>query len=176
MKTLHWPCLAALLAALALGACNRSGGEPAAGHGSGAKVSVAPTSGNSVKGELKLSATAAGVTISGKLEGLKPGGVNAFHVHEKGDCSAGAHLNPDGKPHGSMTAPEHHAGDMPNVIADEQGRAMVDVTVPGLEIGSGGSKDVIGKALVLHADPDDYTSQPAGNAGARIACGVIEKA
>jgi len=169
-----------LAAVVALAACKKS--EPGAPAGDvNAKTSLAATAGNAAKGDFKFSAAEGGVKISGTLEGLKPGGVSAFHVHEKGDCSApdassaGPHLNPEGKPHGNMTAADHHAGDMPNISADEQGKATVDVTVPGLEIGSGGAKDVIGKALVVHVDADDYTSQPAGNAGGRIACGVIEK-
>lgn len=169
-----------LAAVVALAACKKSEPGAAAGDAS-AKTSLAATEGNSVKGDIKFASAAGGVKISGTLEGLKPGGVSAFHVHEKGDCSApdassaGPHLNPDGKPHGNMSAGEHHAGDMPNISADENGKAKVELTVPGLEIGTGGPKDVIGKALVVHAGPDDYTSQPAGNAGGRIACGVIEK-
>lgn len=175
-----------LAAVVGLAACKKSEpaapGTPAAEAGVvSAGTSLKATEGNNAEGDIKFVSAGDGVKISGTLEGLKPGGVNAFHVHEKGDCSApdassaGSHLNPDGKPHGNMTAGDHHAGDMPNISADEQGKATVDVTVPGLEIGTGGPKDVIGKALVVHADPDDYSSQPAGNAGGRIACGVIEK-
>ncbi|WP_428311076.1 superoxide dismutase family protein [Hydrocarboniphaga sp.] len=178
-----------LVAVAALAACKKSEpAAPAAMAGPSAEASVVSaetrlkaTDGNEAKGDIKFVSAAGGVKISGTLEGLKPGGVSAFHVHEKGDCSApdassaGGHLNPDGKPHGNMTAGDHHAGDMPNITADSEGKAMVDVTVPGLEIGTGSAKDVIGKALVVHAGADDYTSQPAGNAGGRIACGVIEK-
>jgi Cu-Zn family superoxide dismutase len=175
-----------LAAVVGLAACKKT--EPAASTAPAAEAgivsaetSLKATEGNNAKGDIKFVSADGGVKISGTLEGLKPGGVNAFHVHEKGDCSAadassaGGHLNPDGKPHGNMSAGDHHAGDMPNVTADADGKATVEVTVPGLEIGTGGAKDVIGKALVVHADADDYSSQPAGNAGGRIACGVIEK-
>lgn len=180
MNKLRTLCVIPLAAVVALAACKKNESGAAAGASS-AKVSLASTAGNTVKGDLKLSAADGGVKISGTLEGLKPGAMQAFHVHEKGDCSApdassaGPHLNPDAKPHGDMTAAEHHAGDMPNITADESGKATVDVTSPGLEIGTGSAKDVIGKAIVIHADPDDYTSQPAGNAGGRVACGVVEK-
>jgi Cu-Zn family superoxide dismutase len=98
-------------------------------------------------------------------------------VHEKGDCSApdatsaGAHLNPTGKPHGRQDA-EHHAGDLPGLKADADGVALVRLRVEGNVLG-GGPADLAGKALVVHASADDYATQPTGNSGARIACGVI---
>ncbi len=67
----------------------------------------------------------------------------------------------------------HHAGDIDNIVADAEGVARVNVHVPGLTLGSGAANDVAGRAIIVHADPDDYTSQPAGNAGKRVACGVI---
>ena len=104
--------------------------------------------------------------------------MHGFHVHETGDCSAldassaGAHYNPAGAAHGDPASVTHHAGDIPNVQADESGRARVDARVQGVSLG--GANDIIGRALIVHADPDDYTTQPSGNSGARIACGVIE--
>ena len=105
------------------------------------------------------------------------------HIHQNGDCSApdgssaGDHFNPTGAPHGNPTGDDagaqHHAGDMPNVTADDKGNARVDLRVQGVTLGDGGENDVLGKAVIVHADADDYSSQPSGNAGARIACGVI---
>jgi Cu-Zn family superoxide dismutase len=115
--------------------------------------------------------------MRGRITGLVPNQEHGFHVHEKGDCSsddamsAGGHLNPDGKRHGPPTG-EHHAGDVPSIKADANGVATVRTRVAGTLLGSGAA-DIAGKALVVHASPDDYTTQPTGNSGARIACGVI---
>ncbi len=83
--------------------------------------------------------------------------------------SAGGHFNPNGKPHGPPSG-EHHAGDLPSLKADGAGTATIDSRVRGLV---GGPTEFAGKALVVHVSPDDYTTQPTGNSGARIACGVI---
>lgn len=146
-------------------------------------VTMGSTEGNSAKGELTLSPDNRGLRITGSLTGLKAKSEHGFHVHQNGDCSAadgssaGDHFNPTGAPHGNPTGDEsgaqHHAGDMPNVVADDKGNANVDLRVQGVTLGDGGENDVLGKAVILHADADDYSSQPAGNAGARIACGVI---
>ena len=113
--------------------------------------------------------------MRGRVTGLKPNQEHGFHVHEKGDCaspdamSAGGHLNPSGKPHGPPSG-EHHAGDLPALRADSAGIATIDSRVRGV---AGGPTEFAGKALVVHLGPDDYTTQPTGNSGARIACGVI---
>lgn len=107
-----------------------------------------------------------------------PPGMHGFHVHEKGDCSApdatsaGGHFNPSGDPHGAPGAPPHHAGDFGNVEANADGRVNVSYIMRGVTLGSGTSS-IAGKAIVLHAAPDDLKTQPTGNAGGRIACGVI---
>jgi Cu-Zn family superoxide dismutase len=145
----------------------------------GAIVQLAPTQGNSVRGSLTLSAEGNDVRLSGTVEGLAPNGEFGFHIHENGDCSApdassaGGHFNPANAPHGNPTGSAHHAGDMPNIKSDTQGMAQVDATARGVTLNSGADSDVAGKAVVVHAKADDYTSQPAGDAGARIACGVI---
>lgn len=142
---------------------------------------LAPTEGNAAAGTLTLVSEAEGVRISGTLTGVAPGGTHGFHVHETGDCSAsdassaGGHFNPNGHAHGHPGQGEHHAGDMPNVVADENGNLMVDLHVPGLSLADSGAMDILGRALVLHAGADDYTSQPAGDSGPRIACGVIQQ-
>jgi len=149
------------------------------GSGPTAVAKLEPTKGNSAKGTVTFTQVGDKVRVVANLSGLKAGSPHGFHVHEKGDCSsgdgmsAGGHYNPAGKPHGSLST-DHHAGDMPNITADSSGNASVNVEVPGLSIGSG-SADIVGKGLIVHRDPDDYTSQPAGNAGPRIACAVIMK-
>lgn len=103
-------------------------------------------------------------------------------MHERGDCSAvdassaGAHFNPTAAPHGRPGAAPHHLGDMDNLVADDEGVAQLDRVLPGLSLGTGRADDILGKAIVVHADPDDYRSQPAGNSGVRLACGVIRAA
>ena len=140
---------------------------------------LAATEGNSAAGTLTLVAEPAGVRITGTLSGVAPGGAHGFHVHEKGDCSApdassaGPHFNPGGQPHGHPGQGPHHAGDMTNLVANDAGVIVVDETVPGVTLGTGGADDILGRALVLHAKADDYVSQPAGDSGPRIACGVI---
>lgn len=145
-----------------------------------AKAGMHGAEGHEVQGVLRLSSTVEGVHIEGRLTGLAPGGTHGFHVHENGDCSAadfssaGPHFNPDDHAHGHPGADGSHAGDMPNVVADADGAIAVDLVAPGLTLRDGGSHDIAGRALVLHAQADDYASQPAGDSGARIACGVIE--
>ena len=136
-------------------------------------------SGSLASGQLKLMPMGDGVHVTGTIGGLKANGTHAFHIHDNGDCSAadassaGGHFNPTGQPHGRASAPRHHAGDSDNLVANAEGTARVDAHFEGVALGGGGANDVAGKAIVVHADPDDYTSQPAGNAGSRIACGVI---
>lgn len=144
-----------------------------------ARADLQPTEGNTATGSLELRAEGDGVRISGRIGGLAPDTVHGFHIHETGDCSApdassaGGHFNPGSDPHGNPADGPHHAGDIPNQRSDANGNADIDVLVPGIELGTGSSTDVEGRALILHAERDDYTSQPSGNSGARIACGVI---
>jgi Cu-Zn family superoxide dismutase len=118
------------------------------------------------------------VHVTGEITGLPPG-KHGFHIHEKGDLSApdlmstGAHYNPDKHIHGGPTTSPVHAGDLGNLTADTSGKATIDVTVDDITIG-GAKNDILGKAVIIHAKEDDLKSQPAGNAGARIAGGVIE--
>jgi Cu-Zn family superoxide dismutase len=141
-------------------------------------TSLQPTAGNTASGTVWFIADGADVRVRGRVSGLKPNQEHGFHVHEKGDCSsadamsAGGHFNPNGKPHGPPTG-EHHVGDLPALKADGAGTAVLDARVRGV---SGGPSDYAGKALIVHVSPDDYTTQPTGNSGARIACGVIAAA
>ncbi|PPU55293.1 superoxide dismutase [Xanthomonas dyei] len=144
-----------------------------------AEAALASASGSLVSGRVVLVPALQGIRITGTVGGLRPGGVAGFHVHERGDCSAadassaGAHFNPTGASHGRAGSGSHHLGDMDNLRADAEGVAHLDMILSGISLGDGAPSDVIGKALIVHADADDYRSQPSGNAGARLACGVI---
>ena len=117
------------------------------------------------------------VEVTADLTGLPPNSTHGFHIHDKGACSnfgndAGPHYNPTNAPHGAPDAASHHAGDFGNVTADANGE--VHTTFMTHSVSVGGTNDVVGHAVILHGNPDDLTSQPAGNAGPRVACGVIE--
>lgn len=148
----------------------------------GASADLLPTQGNQAAGMLKLVADGDGVKIVGTIKGLEPNSEHGFHVHEKGDCSApdassaGGHFNPGAQMHGNpgdANSP-HHLGDVPSIRADAKGIAKVDVKVSAATLGTGQANDIVGKALVVHEKPDDYKTQPSGNSGSRIACGVIK--
>lgn len=145
----------------------------------GASAEMAATRGHTANGSLAVSADANGIRIGGAVQGLPPDGEFGFHVHERGDCSApdassaGEHFNPANQAHGRPDSEPRHAGDMFNLKANSEGVAQVDLVVNGVSLHDGRPTDVLGKALVIHAKPDDYQSQPAGNSGDRIACGVI---
>ncbi|HEU0154032.1 MAG TPA: superoxide dismutase family protein [Arenimonas sp.] len=148
-----------------------------------ARATLSPLGDSGVGGELVFDVADGGVRVTGTLTGLQPGATHALHVHEFGDCSApdgtsaGGHFNPDMQPHGDRAAGgAHHAGDIPNQTAGDNGEAVVDQSLSGLEIASGGANDIVGKGVIVHAQADDYATQPTGNAGGRIACGVIELA
>ena len=134
-------------------------------------------------GRLTLGQSASGVRISGTLAGLPPG-VHGIHLHQVGRCdppdfaSTGPHVNPSGARHGLANPDGPHAGDLPNVIVDDAGRASIDLTTPRVTLDDTpprGLFDADGTALVVHAAADDQRTDPAGNSGARIACGVVER-
>ncbi|HEY2094767.1 MAG TPA: superoxide dismutase family protein [Thermoanaerobaculia bacterium] len=117
------------------------------------------------------------VEVTVDLTGLAPNTTHGFHVHDKASCAdfgnaAGGHYNPTNAPHGAPDAASHHAGDFGNVTSDASGE--VHTTFMTHSITVGGMNDVNGHAVILHANPDDLTSQPSGNAGPRIACGVVQ--
>ena len=134
-------------------------------------------SNSSVGGSVSFAQEGAKVRVVAHVTGLKPGQEHGFHVHEKGDCSApdamsaGGHFNPSSHPHGPQSA-AHHGGDLPSLKADAKGNADASFLIDGVVLGTGGA-DLMGKAVVVHAMPDDYMTQPTGNSGGRIACGVI---
>src|SRR5262249_19890075 len=135
-------------------------------------------SGSSVTGEAEFTEKKDGVEVSVQIKGAKPG-THGVHLHDKGDCSApdassaGGHFNPDSKAHGSPTADPHHAGDFGNITVAANGTGKIKILVKGLTVAPG-PNSVVGHAVVIHADADDYKTQPAGNAGARVACGVVK--
>jgi Cu-Zn family superoxide dismutase len=135
-----------------------------------------PTEGNETSGIVKFTQTPEGIKIVADVNGLTPG-KHGFHIHEFGDCSrldgksAGGHFNPDDKNHGAPDGPERHVGDLGNLVAGEDGKAHYELT--DWFISFTGSNSIIGRAIIVHAGEDDLTSQPTGNAGARLACGVI---
>jgi Cu-Zn family superoxide dismutase len=121
------------------------------------------------------------VQIALKVTGL-PAGVHAFHIHEAGKCegpdfkSAGGHFNPEKKQHGTMNPQGHHAGDLPNIKVDSKGKGEYKGVVAGVSLAKGVPNSLFGPngtSVVLHEKEDDLKTDPAGNAGARIACGVI---
>jgi len=144
-----------------------------------ATAALQPTKGNKATGEATFEQVGDKVHVSVLAQGLKPGQAHGFHIHEVGDCSSGdgmsakGHFNPGGKPHGNPASPEHHAGDLPALQADNKGHAALEADLEGVTIAPGPSS-IVGRGVIIHADPDDYTTQPTGNSGARIACGVIK--
>jgi Cu-Zn family superoxide dismutase len=139
-----------------------------------------PTAGNKVSGTVSFTEEADGVQVHAELKGLAPGN-HGFHVHEFGDCSApdassaGGHFNPTGKPHAGPDAVERHVGDMGNVQADASGNAKLDYVDHQISL-TNDQQSVIGRSVVIHAKADDLKSQPSGDSGARVACGVIGRA
>jgi superoxide dismutase, Cu-Zn family len=135
-----------------------------------------PTEGSEARGAVHFVSSQDGIRVTAVLEGLSPG-LHGFHVHEYGDCSApdgssaGGHFNPDDLPHGAPTAGERHVGDLGNLSADEMGVAQLERTDTLLAFT--GPRSILGRAVVVHAQADDLLSQPTGEAGGRVACGVI---
>lgn len=144
-----------------------------------ATAQLQPTKGNKTFGEATFEQVGNKVHVVVYVQGLKPGREHGLHIHEAGDCSSGdgmstkGHFNPFGKPHAGHGSAERHAGDLPPLKADKSGRAKVDVQLDIITV-TPGPGSIVGRGLIVHADPDDYKTQPTGNAGARIACGVIQ--
>jgi Cu-Zn family superoxide dismutase len=143
-----------------------------------AGATLEPTKGNRAVGTVTFIERMGKVHVTAEVSGLAPNQEHGFHVHEKGDCSSGdgmstgGHFNPTGKPHGPQTGP-HHAGDMPSLKADANGVAKASFVLDDVTVVAGPAS-VVGRGLIVHKDPDDYKTQPTGNAGARIACAVIK--
>ncbi|MDX1497539.1 MAG: superoxide dismutase family protein [Salinisphaeraceae bacterium] len=143
----------------------------------GLVVSLSPTRGHEATGTVVLTESpGAGLNMEISLSGLKPG-LHGFHVHETGDCSgpeamtAGGHFNPGNKSHGAPSEEDRHAGDLGNLDADGMGNARASISTAELSLS--GPNSIRGRAFVVHAEADDLESEPSGNAGARVACGVV---
>jgi len=150
------------------------------GSGPKATARLEPTKGSNVRGNVEFTEASGGkVRVTADVSGLRPNAEFGFHIHEAGDCSSGdgmsakGHFNPFGRPHGRPGAAERHAGDLPSLSAGKDGRAKVDVTVDQVSL-KPGPTSIVGRGIIIHADPDDYKTQPTGNSGARLACGVIK--
>ncbi|HEX6944614.1 MAG TPA: superoxide dismutase family protein [Casimicrobiaceae bacterium] len=167
------------LAAVALLAgCSSMGSTPF--DGPRAAATLEPTKGNRAAGTVTFVERMGQVVVTADITGLAPNQEHGFHVHDKGDCSSGdgmsaaGHFNPGGTPHGPQQGPRH-GGDMPNLKADANGNARVSFTIDEVTVAAG-PKSIVGRGLIVHKDPDDYKTQPTGNSGARLACGVIRAA
>jgi Cu-Zn family superoxide dismutase len=164
----------AIIGAFVVTGC-KSGGA----SGRHAMAELSPASGSEVRGTVHFYETSKGVRVVANISGLKPG-LHGFHIHDKGDCSApdassaGGHFNPGGMKHGGPNDAQRHAGDFGNITADASGKATFK-TVDS-HIGFDGPNSIIGRGVIVHANPDDLVSQTPtpGNAGPRVACAVIK--
>jgi Cu-Zn family superoxide dismutase len=166
------PIVAALAAAALIAGCATLSGQ----RDYRATTTLEPTKDSTTAGTVTFTQRGNKVHVVADIRGLKPNAEHGFHVHEKGDCSSGdgmstgGHFNPDGVAHGGAPG---HSGDMPNLKADANGNARTAFDVSSNMTVSPGKSSIVGKGLIVHRDPDDYKTQPTGNAGPRLACGVI---
>jgi Cu-Zn family superoxide dismutase len=150
------------------------------GSGPSATATLQPTKGSSTAGSATFTQKGGKVLVAANITGLKPNQEHGFHIHDKGDCSSGdgmstgGHFNPQAKPHAHPSTPDRHAGDMPAVRADDYGNASLSAELDIITVAEGPT-GIVGRGLIVHAQPDDFKTQPTGNAGARLACGVIQK-
>jgi Cu-Zn family superoxide dismutase len=139
-----------------------------------------PTQGNSVSGTITFTKVAGGVQVTGNLQGLPANSTHGFHIHEKGDCSApdgtsaGGHFNPTGHQHAGPDAAQKHVGDLGNITSDASGNARYERLIPDMMME--GETSIVGRGIIVHKNADDFKTQPTGNAGDRVACGVIQMA
>ncbi|MBE0625180.1 MAG: superoxide dismutase family protein [Burkholderiales bacterium] len=156
-----------------LAACQSMSPEPLR-----ATAQLQPTTGSKTIGEATFEQVGNKVHVVVFVQGLKPDQEHGMHIHEGGDCGADGmnakgHFNPYAKPHAAYTSAERHAGDLPSLKANKKGRAKVDVELDLISVAHGPGS-IVGRSLIVHAGPDDHTTQPTGNSGGRIACGVIK--
>jgi Cu-Zn family superoxide dismutase len=184
MRNRAIPALAGgALAAAALGltwACaSAPNPSPGASPGASAKAAIESKSGSNVKGSANFTEqSTGGVKVEVRIENAPPG-THGLHIHEKGDCSApdassaGGHFNPAGMPHAGPSALQRHAGDLGNIEIESNGTGTLVLTSDLLTV-KPGPNSVVGKAVVFHEKADDLTTQPTGDAGGRLGCGVIQ--
>lgn len=153
-------------------------GEGAVDSGvDGAVATIQPSTGQTISGSAVFSVQGTQVTVAVTVQEL-PEGIHGVHIHQNGDCgmdgmSAGDHWNPEDADHGMPGSDPSHRGDLGNMTVATDGTGTLSFSTSEWTIGDGGDTDVIGHAIIVHADPDDF-GQPLGNAGARIGCGVIQ--
>jgi Cu-Zn family superoxide dismutase len=168
------PLAIALTAAVLLGCQSAFEDAPRA------TAALKPLGNHKAFGEATFDQAGNKVRLVANVQGLTPDREHGFHIHEVGDCnsadgmSAKGHFNPFGKPHGQPSSAERHAGDLPALKAGKDGRAKVDVELDTITV-TPGPASIVGRGLIVHADPDDYKTQPTGNSGARVACAVIQR-
>ena len=162
-----------LVAILALAGCQKGPeGMPRAD----AVAVLAPLEGSEVRGVVAFAKGSEGVRVTATFSNLSPG-LHGFHIHEFGDCrtsdgaSAGGHFNPRNQIHGGPDSEQHHVGDLGNILVDEQGNARVDFSLNTLSLS--GDESIIGRSVMVTERQDDFRTQPAGDSGARLACGTI---
>lgn len=138
-----------------------------------------PRSGSQVSGNVKFTQIGGVVRVTGEITGHTKG-PKGFHIHEKGDCSddkgmsTGGHFNPTGHKHGGPYDPVKHSGDLGNLVFNDQGVAKINFTVGDIFVSRDAPNGIIGRAVIVHAAVDDFKTDPTGNAGGRVACGVIQ--
>lgn len=168
-----------ILACLAVG-CSDDGSEALKPETTvSAAATLAPTAGNTATGTAAFTATGAQVKLTASIANAPPNSTLGFHIHVNAACGsdgmeAGGHWNPTDAEHGKWDQGAHHLGDIGNVNTDESGKANIEVTTSHWTIGTGLETDIVNHAVILHAMADDFATQPTGNAGARISCGVIQ--
>lgn len=139
---------------------------------------IHPTAGNTASGMVWFIEQGDSVKVVADLEGLTPNAVQAIHIHQFGDetsgdgKSAGGHYNPEGYDHAGPETMMRHAGDLGNLTVDDMGKAHYDITVDNISI-NGDKNPILGRGVIIHKGTDDFTTQPTGNAGDRVGCGVI---
>ena len=180
MRRHHLPRLLALALAVGSLACGRGGGQSPSPRGATARATFVNAQGQPA-GTATLTSTGDGVFVSAQLRSL-PEGTHGMHVHQVGRCeppfeSAGDHFNPANRQHGFLNPAGQHAGDLPNITVRSDGTAAADHHASDLTLSDGGNAllDGDGAALVIHAGVDDYRTDPSGNSGPRIACGVVTR-
>lgn len=170
----HSLTIALVAGAAALAGCNSSSGTQSIGTASDAPAHPLVNASGQPIGEIRIVDSATGATLLVTARSLPPG-VHGIHIHDVGACdppdfkSAGPHWNPTGKQHGVENPHGAHMGDLQNVTVAPDGSLNAEVAIPG----GSSMLDSNGAAVVIHADPDDYKTDPSGNSGARIACAVL---
>ena len=166
-------------ALLVLGACAAPGSSgPPQARAQIAPTAAAAAAGMNPAGQLEFRQSDGVILVSGRITGLKPNAMHGFHIHEVGDCAnegmaSRGHFNPDGKAHGKHGAEGIHAGDLPALKADASGAAELRFDLKGVTLDVS-PRGIIGRAVIVHRDPDDFSTQPTGNSGPRPGCGLIE--